>query len=707
MKKIVFLFIVLFSCSCLAQKYIRPVFDRTDEYQFHLDSVEVTKDSTLLFFTYEAEEGSWANISDMTYIKDKASGKEYKAISVMGIPFQPAKRHFSYPSRILVKVSFSTIANAQKIDFIEDLEDRTAFNIYGIDLTHSHESSYEEAEINHFSNMASFYESTQDTLNMFRYKEKEIEATEYLYGTKSNQLSLLLIRICSLYEEYQYYQKAIDSQQKILNIIADLWGTNNELYATHICNLAMYYHDAKNYEMSIKSYLSSITLFDSLHISNENYAQTLHFIAIDYHSIGDYDLSLTYIKKCINVWRSLAESDKYINELDYLSMMNGSITNQEVLSKRLYDFDKELYLLPEFVDKYSMYLVPVLKNTAMSFSFINNNLKAIELCNKAIEILEHNKKQNSVEYADILERKCNYELLANRSENALESGRVARDLFEKLNIESEQYVRLLQCMALANSSMYNFEESIRLLMIACEVLNNKAFKLPLAETYVVLAHIYLLSEDLNNAEFFMKEANSQLDMNSNPSDIIQGIEKDNSFWMVDYSYSLDALNKRIYKYKMTFKSQLASIQQKKGNIKDAIRLTEESSNIAKNMGDIRSYAVQLSHLALLFNDDKNYSEAIRCANECLGIIEREKDINIHFGAIYLYLAKVYANMGDSNHAIEYANKSIDYFKNVNEIKWIITGQTILAEIYYEMEDYENSENILANALESSRDTSVS
>ena len=79
MKNFVAIFLASLSSVCLAQKYIHPVFDRTDNSPFHLDSVEITKDSTFLFFTYEAEDGSWANISDSTYIED--------VFNKRGIPF--------------------------------------------------------------------------------------------------------------------------------------------------------------------------------------------------------------------------------------------------------------------------------------------------------------------------------------------------------------------------------------------------------------------------------------------------------------------------------------------------------------------------------------------------------------------------------------------------------------------------------------------
>ena len=44
-----------------------PVFDRSDVPALHIDKVEISKDATCVFCSYDAIAGSWANISKDTY----------------------------------------------------------------------------------------------------------------------------------------------------------------------------------------------------------------------------------------------------------------------------------------------------------------------------------------------------------------------------------------------------------------------------------------------------------------------------------------------------------------------------------------------------------------------------------------------------------------------------------------------------------------
>lgn len=64
---------------CMAQTIENPVFDRTDQPSFHVDKIELTQDSTIIYCTYAAEIGSWANISSQTYIEDFYTGDKFRS----------------------------------------------------------------------------------------------------------------------------------------------------------------------------------------------------------------------------------------------------------------------------------------------------------------------------------------------------------------------------------------------------------------------------------------------------------------------------------------------------------------------------------------------------------------------------------------------------------------------------------------------------
>ena len=68
-----FLFILTFIAYyvfCMAQTIVNPVFDKTDAYRFHVDKIEISKDTTLVFCTYYAYVGMRVNISPSTYLED-------------------------------------------------------------------------------------------------------------------------------------------------------------------------------------------------------------------------------------------------------------------------------------------------------------------------------------------------------------------------------------------------------------------------------------------------------------------------------------------------------------------------------------------------------------------------------------------------------------------------------------------------------------
>ena len=59
-----------------AQVIENPVFDRTDQPLFHVDKVELTQDSTIVFCTLSVEGGMWANLSPDTYIENTLTAEK-------------------------------------------------------------------------------------------------------------------------------------------------------------------------------------------------------------------------------------------------------------------------------------------------------------------------------------------------------------------------------------------------------------------------------------------------------------------------------------------------------------------------------------------------------------------------------------------------------------------------------------------------------
>ena len=78
--------------KCVAQTYIEPVFDRTDEPCLHINKIEVTKDTTLVYCTYTTEAGSGANISNETYFDNRETKEKFPILQSECLTFSPRKR---------------------------------------------------------------------------------------------------------------------------------------------------------------------------------------------------------------------------------------------------------------------------------------------------------------------------------------------------------------------------------------------------------------------------------------------------------------------------------------------------------------------------------------------------------------------------------------------------------------------------------------
>ena len=128
-----------------AQVVINPVFDRTDSYKFRLEKVVLGQDTTFLYCTFKDEgHSSWINISKDTFLEDISSGMRYPLLKVYGLPYSPEKKYFTDSIKAKVILYFPHI-DIRKFNIIEG--EGGGFNIYGIDLAHSYESSFTDNDI--------------------------------------------------------------------------------------------------------------------------------------------------------------------------------------------------------------------------------------------------------------------------------------------------------------------------------------------------------------------------------------------------------------------------------------------------------------------------------------------------------------------------------------------------------------------------------
>lgn len=259
--KIWLLFVINLICCCTdvaAQLIENPVFDKTNTPSFHIDKIEMTKDSTFLYFIYSAEAGTWANISPNTYIEDVSKGKKYRICKSEGIPFAPQKRSFPYAEKCLVKLTFPCINTTNKINLIE-LEQKGGFNIYGISLVESYQEKNtitSDEQITALLNKASFFYTAHNYTKALEYEIQAMKIIKIIYGCKSFEYAISLNRISQDYANCKKYDEAIKYGNEALIIVDE----TTPQYDIFLSNLAFTYAGKKDFENAVKYLKMSLDL---------------------------------------------------------------------------------------------------------------------------------------------------------------------------------------------------------------------------------------------------------------------------------------------------------------------------------------------------------------------------------------------------------------------------------------------------------------
>ena len=694
--KIWLLFVFYFICcyaDLAAQVIENPVFDRTDTISFRVKKVELTKDTTYLYCLLSVESGSWANISEDTYLYDAKSGIKYPLLKSVGLPYSPQKRIFNNYDKCIITLCFPPIGKITKFDLIESQDDK-AFNVYGVDLANSYKNSFQEVDIYRFRNMASFYDVAGDTLKAFFYQGQEIDAAKYVFGAKSETLSTSLIFASLMYEKYEKYEKAIEIEKQIGYIYADLKGKSEWYNALHLSTLARYYSKLENHLMSITTYEQCIKQFESIHIVDELYALSLRDMAIQYYEIGDETNAFFYQKKCLSVRRNLGDEKNYINELHAL-LITGPSSGR---TRRIEIVLEELNNLPDFVDTSSVAISGIYKQIASMYSIMEKNRKAIDFCDKAIDILKNRNNEISNEYAELLGLKCKYHSHILESKEAIATGELAKQIFDTLRISSLKYAELLHDLAHVYGLTLNYERAIQLEKRACEIFGDASDWLSLAESYNNIGGYYRKIEMLDKAEQYTMEAIKILSNHGDAKQYIMDEVDITGNKYLNKPSTLASIKQRIDIDMSSFNSNLALIYQKQGRNIEAIETEwENSKNISEETHDKMNSAISLLNLSEFHFKNGCFSDAIGCAEESLNIINTEKTIN---NALFiLQLAKICFQAGDSVKAIQFTIESLAAAEKFNDNESKQLTQSLLSFFYWKRHDFNKAEQYLAEGLD--------
>ena len=689
---VVFFILLLFIGHINAQVVDNPVFDRTDTPSFRIQKIEIKKDTTYVYCSYSAEAGSWANISKETCLYDRNSNKRYPLLKCDGLPFSPQQKSFMFAERCNILLCFPSIRIISKFDLIESESDK-AFNIYGIDISNTYKTSYQESEVVRFSNMASFYDTASDTIKALQFKKKEIEATKYVFGVKSEPLIVSLLNASIMYDRYGFSEQAIDIAKQEGKMHAELWGTSDWNYALYLRTLGQFYSHAKEYNNAIKTYKESIQLFESLNIVDNEYVLALYFIAGDYYEIGDSDNALIYQSKSLKARRLIGEAEGYITEL-YNVLFEG---HDQAILNRVQIVKSELESLPNFIEANSLPIAGIYKIIAGNYSLLNDNDKAVEYCNKAISIMDNKGHNSSEDYAELLGLKCKYQQRNGLKDDAITSGEAAKRLYESLSIKSLKYAELLGDLAWAYGLALNFEKSVQLQSTAAEIYQNAKDWISLAEVYNSISHYYQSAERLDNAERYIKKAIDVLNGHDNAEQYIMDAVEQTGNSMMNNPFALESIKQRISTNKSNYLQTLARIYQKQGNLTYAINTELESGEILRNMGDNQMYAFHLTNLSEYYMRNHQLDDAIACTEQSIQLLGDDKKYGQAFPR--LQIALIQFQKGNILKAIQHAEESVSSFKSINDYEGWISAKSLLSTFLWKNLEYNKAEQCLSEELD--------
>lgn len=549
-------------------------------------------------------------------------------------------------------------------------------------------------DLKSFAEKALYYDERGDYNEAIKYKMREIQATEYIYGTMSEQFLMALQSTSIMCDKYNDSEAAIMISKQQGEIQAALWGKNNWDYATYLWLLGQFYSNARNYEMSINTFTESMNLFESLHINDNQYALTLSFIAQDYYRIGDNRNSLYYHKKCLNVRREIGDAAKYLNELNLMLLMSR---NTDFVS-RFEIINQEINNLPKCVDANSLEFVNIFKTIARKYWLLDDYTSALMYCEKALSIAENSALNRKEDLASVLGLKCKYLRLCGRCEDAIKVGERTQKLYESVNNKSVLYAELLYDMAWAYRDTYNYEKAIILQKEVAKIYEECKDWLSLAESYNSLGHLYYSSENLSSAKHYHNMALGVLDNHGDANKIIdEEIERTGNQYLKTTT-ALASISARIDYIKTSSYGSLARVCQKENKYIDAINIEKKNCAILKGMKDTRLYCEHLRVLSEYYRGIKKYPEATSCMEECLKITEI--DDNNGLASTYTEFSLIDFEKGNIDDAIKYAEEAFSIYKNIDDIDGKNTAQYFLSYYYLKSHKADKAEKILSELLDS-------
>lgn len=684
MRRALFL-LIIFICASLttvAQTIENPVFERTNSHLFHVDKIELSNESTILYCTLAVPNNSWASISPQTYIEDVESKRKYTIIKSEGIPFSPEVRNFDVGMICEVKLVFPVLSLSSSFNLIENPEG-DGFNVYGVSLSDSFPKVYSSMDYERLLRMTQFWTSAGDAHKAVGYCEEKVAASRNLFGDFSILYISELIGLSDLYlesgnkEESSYTKQIVAEKCKAIS---------HRLCATESAREKKYYLQDFN------------LFFERQAIAFRFFCDNMKWK--DAKEVMTNTYSLMKENSDTSVYVSLAEY--FIGYSSYYLKNEEDAEKYFLLSYDSFQKNEEAKSFPVYGELLNM--------MSLLYTIRGNYNRAYKYAQESCEVARSKFGENSKEYGFALTLLSNAEMFLNMKQNGISHAEQASTLIEKaedlpLEVKEIYRERLQTIRNLYDRSDYNQNnnDSANLSDIM-PVENLKAYNDVLAgdidaaierlynakkyqedhfettELYDYVRTIVSLSDALSqkgrltDADVVLNNAMAILHNNNVKSNLIRHI------------YASKGL---LYYILKDFKSSIWWY-------KKAIELFREVNDRSI------SYATLLSNISLIYTSSGKYKDAIDNLNEAMKILDEfysndVKNISEYY-TILNNIATNFIKMGDYNKGMEVYNTILRNATSHNNKRVKALAMCNMAEISILNSDFQRGRQLLEEVL---------
>lgn len=312
-------------------------------------------------------------------------------------------------------------------------------------------------------NIADCYYAIDNYSRAIEINNKAMEICKRIKGENSSDYLRVLRNTSHYYNKKGDYFKAIELYTKEGNIIRTVNGENNPEYATALNHLANCYSDLGDYPHALEYGTKALEIRKSvLGEFHPDYAESLSNLTTYYNYLHDYSHALEYGNNALKIRKSMFGEF----HSDYASSLNNLAFCYFGLEK----YDKAIELGTKALEiercisgeNYSAYEI-YLNNLALYYSFKGDKEKAIELYYKALNKCESSIGDVSPEYSALLTNLalCYYSCgdILKAKKLGLEALKIQKKV---MGDKHPQYVALLNFIAVCEIFSGNYQDALNI-----------------------------------------------------------------------------------------------------------------------------------------------------------------------------------------------------------------------------------------------------